>query len=62
MVERADLSLFIAKDRDLMSCEFFSTISLNVVLDVLFAALFEIPRNAGERVAETSQVVSDRCA
>jgi DNA-binding MurR/RpiR family transcriptional regulator len=60
LVELANLNLFSATDRDPMSCEIFSNISLNFVLDVLFTALFRIRQNADDMVAETFQAVSGR--
>ena len=60
LVELADLNLFSATDRDPMSCEIFSNISMNFVLDVLFTVLFQIRRDAKDMVAETFQAVSGR--
>ncbi|MBN1553966.1 MAG: MurR/RpiR family transcriptional regulator [Phycisphaerae bacterium] len=60
LVELADLNLFSATDRDPMHCEIFSNISLNFVLDVLFAEIFRIRKNAEESVVKTFNAVSDR--
>ena len=60
LVELADLSLFSATDRDPMSCEIFSNISSNFVLDVLFSKLYEIRPQASSAVERTFKAISDR--
>jgi len=60
LVELADMSLFSATDRDPMSCEIFSNISSNFVLDVLFSKLFEIHPQARGAVEKTFRAISDR--
>lgn len=60
LVERADLSFFMSTDHDPLACEAFSTIPCNFVLDVLFAQLCGIRRNARKMIEKTFQAVSDK--
>lgn len=60
MVELADLSLFSATDRDPMSCEVFSNISFNFVLDVVFTQLYKMRSGAADMVEKTFRAISDR--
>ena len=60
LVALADLSLFSAADRDPFSCEVFSNISTDFVLDVLFSRLFGIREDAHTMVEKTFKAVSDR--
>ena len=60
LVDLADFSLFSASDRDPMSCEVFSNISFNFVLDILFSELFKILPDAAGMVENTFRAISDR--
>jgi DNA-binding MurR/RpiR family transcriptional regulator len=60
LVERADLSFFLSTDHDPLSCEAFSTIPCNFVLDVLFAQLCKIRRSAAAVIKRTFHAVSDK--
>jgi len=60
LVELADYSLFGATDRDPLSCEVFSNISNDFVLDVVFNRVYEIRKDAGEVVKRTFEAISDR--
>lgn len=60
LVDLADYSLFSSTDRDPMSCEIFSNISSDFVLDVLFSQLFLIRTDAREMVKRTFAAISDR--
>ena len=60
LVELSDISFFISTDHDPMSCEAFSTIPCDFVLDILFAQLCKIRRNSRETIEKTFQAVSDK--
>lgn len=60
LVDLADYSLFSSTDRDPMSCEIFSNISSDFVLDVLFAQLFRIRTDARKMVERTFIAISDK--
>jgi len=60
LVELADLSLFSATDRDPMSCEVFSNVSSNFVLDVVFSSLLGMRPAAGKAIVKTFKAISDR--
>ena len=60
LVELADYSLFSSTDRDPMSCEIFSNISSDFVLDVLFSQLYQVRKDAKEIVTRTFKAISDR--
>lgn len=60
VVDLADYSLFGATNRDPLSCEVFSNISSDFVLDVIFNRLYEIRRDASEVVKRTFEAISDR--
>jgi DNA-binding MurR/RpiR family transcriptional regulator len=60
LVELADFSLFGASDRDPMSCEVFSNISFNFVLDVLFSELYKMLPDASGMVENTFRATSGR--
>lgn len=60
LVELADLSLFSATDRDPMSCEVFSNVSSDFVLDVVFSSLFGMRQGARRAVERTFNAISDR--
>ena len=60
LVELADISFFLSTDHDPISCEAFSTIPCDFVLDVLFAQLSKIRRNAGQMIEKTFHAVSDK--
>lgn len=60
LVDLADLSLFSVTDRDPMSCEVFSNISSNFVLDVVFSELYRLRPDAGRTVERTFKAISDR--
>ena len=60
LVELADHSLFSATDRDPLSCEIFSKITGDFVLDILFSQLYDIREDAGKMVERTFKAISDR--
>jgi DNA-binding MurR/RpiR family transcriptional regulator len=60
LVDLADYSLFSSTDRDPMSCEIFSNISSDFVLDVLFSQLYQVHKDAKEIVTRTFNAISDR--
>jgi len=60
LVDLANYSLFSSTDRDPMSCEIFSNISSDFVLDVLFSRLYQIRRDARKIVKRTFAAISDR--
>ncbi len=60
LVDLADLSLFSATDRNPMSCEVFSNISSNFVLDVVFLELYRMRSDAARMVKKTFRAISDR--
>lgn len=60
LVDLANHSLFSSTDRDPMSCEIFSNISSDFVLDVLFSQLYQIHKDAKKMVTRTFQAISDR--
>lgn len=60
LVDLANYSLFSSTDRDPMSCEIFSNISSDFVLDVLFSQLYQIRKDAKKIVKRTFEAVSDR--
>ncbi len=60
LVELADLRFFLSTDHDPLSCETFSTIPCLFVLDVLFAQLCKIRRNARDTIQKTFQAVSNK--
>ena len=60
LVELADYSLFGATDRDPLSCEVFSNISSDFVLDVIFNRVCEIRKGATELVKRTFEAILDR--
>jgi len=60
LVDLADFNLFTASDRDPLSCEVFSNVCSNFVLDVVFNELFRIRKGATTAVQETFEAISDR--
>ena len=60
LVDLANYSLFSSTDRDPMSCEIFSNISSDFVLDVLFSQLYQIRKDAKKIVKRTFEAISDR--
>jgi len=60
LVDLANYSLFSSTDRDPMSCEIFSNISSDFVLDVLFSQLYQIHKDAKKIVKRTFAAISDR--
>lgn len=56
----ADLTLASATDRDPLSCEVFSNVAGNFVLDLVFSSLYAIRGAAREAVEQTHEAVSDR--
>ena len=60
LVDLANYSLFSSTDRDPMSCEIFSNISGDFVLDVLFSQLYQIRKGTREIVKRTFEAISDR--
>ena len=60
LCDLADFNLFTVSDRDPISCEVFSNISTDFVLDTVFSALYRIKENASEIVQKTFNAVSDR--
>ena len=60
LVDLANYSFFSSTDRDPMSCEIFSNISSDFVLDVLFSQLYQIRKGAKEIVKRTFAAISDR--
>lgn len=60
LVDLANYSLFSSTDRDPLSCEIFSNISSDFVLDVLFSQLYQIRDDAKKIVKRTFVAISDR--
>jgi DNA-binding MurR/RpiR family transcriptional regulator len=60
LVELSDISFFLSTDHDPMSCEAFSTIPCDFVLDILFAQLCKIRRNSRATIEKTFHAVSDK--
>lgn len=60
LVELSDISFFISTDHDPLACEAFSTIPCSFVLDVLFAQLCKVRRNARQTIEKTFHAVSNR--
>lgn len=60
LARRADIKFSSATDRDPLSCEVFSNVAGNFILDVIFARLFAIRSTARQAVEQTYQAVSDR--
>ena len=60
LADLANYSLFSSTDRDPMSCEIFSNISSDFVLDVLFSQLYQIRKDAKKIVKRTFAAISDR--
>ncbi|MBA7604187.1 HTH-type transcriptional regulator MurR [subsurface metagenome] len=60
LVDLANYGLFSSTDRDPMSCEIFSNISSDFVLDVLFSQLYRIRKDAKKIVKRTFAAISDR--
>jgi DNA-binding MurR/RpiR family transcriptional regulator len=60
LVELSDISFFLSTDHDPMSCEAFSTIPCDFVLDVLFAQLCKVRRDACPMIEKTFHAVSDK--
>ncbi len=60
LAELSDLRFFLSTDHDPMSCEAFSTIPCIFVLDVLFAQLCKIRRNARATIEKTFHAVSNK--
>lgn len=60
LVELAHFSLLSATDHDPLSCEVFSIVSSNFVLDVVFSELFRRRKNAKDVVDRTYKAIADR--
>ena len=60
LVELSDISFFMSTDHDPLSCETFSTIPCNLVLDVLFSQLCKVCRNSQATIQKTFHAVSDK--
>ena len=60
LVALSDISFFLSTDHDPLSCEAFSTIPCNFVLDVLFSQLYKIRRDAQETIEKTFHAVSGK--
>ncbi len=60
LVDLAGFSLFTATDRDPMSCEIFSNISADFVLDIVFSELYGMRKDAEKFVEKTFNAISDR--
>ena len=60
LCDLADFNLFTVSDRDPISCEIFSNISTDFMLDTVFSALYGMRENSAEAVQKTFNAVSDR--
>ncbi len=60
LVDLADYSLFGATDRDPFSCEVFSNVTRDFVLDLLFVQICEIHPQAHETIQRTFEAISGR--
>lgn len=60
LVDLADYSLFGATDRDPFSCEVFSNVTRDFVLDLLFVQICEIHPKAHETIQRTFEAISGR--
>lgn len=60
LAQLADFSLFSATSRDPLSCEVFSNISSDYVVETLFWQLYDICKDAEKKVEETFKAVSNR--
>ena len=60
LVDLADYSIFGVTDRDPFSCELFSNITRDFVLDILFSELYNIRQNADKIVERTFEAISSR--
>jgi DNA-binding MurR/RpiR family transcriptional regulator len=60
LVQEADISLFFSTNNDPLSCEVFSTIPCNFVLDVLFSEICRIRKSALDTIETTFHAISDK--